>query len=214
MGRLSPAASTASSDASSAGETVLVIPTARPGHKRADEALPFSPRPPRAAAADAPAEPAERPEAAPVPAPAPVPARAALPRLHLSHEHPAVLAALSGATISSGRLELRGRRSWVHNYVLMPLALPLLGVLFLAALVAAFVPALMVWPAQLLARRLYWACPFLPHAWQVMISQRLSRPAAQQQRCLSACAVLGSCVHPARPPPEQLQQCGSTALCC
>lgn len=61
------------------------------------------------------------------------------------------------------------RRSWqwnAVNYVLIPLALPLLALYWLVALLLGVAASWMVWPSLLLAQRLYWACPFIPFIWR------------------------------------------------
>ncbi|KAI8470466.1 MAG: P-loop containing nucleoside triphosphate hydrolase protein [Monoraphidium minutum] len=152
------AAAAAAEDAAAtaaAGEAVLVIPTAPPPAK--PSALPFSPRA---------AEAREQAEAAAAGAgAAAAAARRALPRLYLSHEHPAVLAAQAGSHPTPPR------RGWAAR-VAMPLALPLLLVYWAAALAAALGAALLVWPSLLLARRLYWACPFIPAIWRGPMRRR------------------------------------------
>lgn len=94
-------------------------------------------------------------------------------RLHLSHEHPAVVAVLSSPAAAPQAAAAAPppptTRRLLRNYVLMPLALPLLGAYFLLALVVAMGAAFAVWPSLLLARALYWACPFIPHIWKVKL---------------------------------------------
>jgi hypothetical protein len=61
------------------------------------------------------------------------------------------------------------RRTWqwnTVNYVLIPLALPLLALYWLVALLLGLAASWMVWPSLLLAQRLYWACPFIPFIWR------------------------------------------------
>jgi hypothetical protein len=51
------------------------------------------------------------------------------------------------------------------NYCTIPLALPLLAAWWLLALLLAVAATFSIWPSLLLARRLYWACPFIPCIW-------------------------------------------------
>ncbi|WIA13844.1 hypothetical protein OEZ85_002418 [Tetradesmus obliquus] len=56
--------------------------------------------------------------------------------------------------------------SWKFvNYCIIPLALPLLAAWWLLALLLAAAATFSIWPSLLLARRLYWACPFIPCIW-------------------------------------------------
>lgn len=60
-------------------------------------------------------------------------------------------------------------RDWrwkLRNYVLLPALMPLLAAWWLLALAAAMCVTLTVLPSLLLARRLYYACPFIPHMWR------------------------------------------------
>jgi hypothetical protein len=53
--------------------------------------------------------------------------------------------------------------SWKFiNYCIIPLALPLMAAWWLLALLLAAAATFSIWPSLLLARRLYWACPFIP----------------------------------------------------
>lgn len=59
-------------------------------------------------------------------------------------------------------------RTWrwrLINYVIIPAALPLIAVYWLVALLLGLLASWMVFPSLLLAQRLYWACPFIPHIW-------------------------------------------------
>jgi len=51
------------------------------------------------------------------------------------------------------------------SHLVMPLALPLLAAWWLLAFAVAVAATLTIVPSALLARRLYWACPFLPPIW-------------------------------------------------
>jgi hypothetical protein len=54
--------------------------------------------------------------------------------------------------------------SWKFiNYCIIPLALPLMAAWWLLALLLAAAATFSIWPSLLLAHRLYWACPFIPH---------------------------------------------------
>lgn len=91
---------------------------------------------------------------------------ARVPRLYLSHAHPAVVARLApGSGPAAPAPPLPASRALVL-YGLMPLVLPLLVAYFLVCLVLAVASALLVWPSLLLARQLYWACPFIPFIWK------------------------------------------------
>lgn len=161
---LSPTTSNASSDAASAAtngdEAVLVVPAVLPAAKRGAEpgeiqaAAPPPPSPEPAAQAAAAATAAAVVDLAP----------RSLPRLYLSHEHPAVLVAQAGALRAPPP---RGGARALRDYVLMPLALPLLAAYWAAALAAALAAAFLIWPSLLLAQRLYWACPFIPRIFEV-----------------------------------------------
>lgn len=102
------------------------------------------------------------------------------PRLYLSNQHPAVLAALAAPPLPSPPPR---PPSWaVRSYLLMPLVLPLLAAWYAAALLAALLAALAVVPSLLLARHLYWACPFIPHVWRVRAPQP-RRPCTADSPC-------------------------------
>lgn len=61
------------------------------------------------------------------------------------------------------------QRSWMllWNAVLVPLILfPLFVVHYALATLLGVCAALLVAPSYLLAQRLYWACPFVPHIWR------------------------------------------------
>jgi small neutral amino acid transporter SnatA (MarC family) len=51
------------------------------------------------------------------------------------------------------------------NYCVIPLAMPLLAAWWLLALLLAAAATFSIWPSLLLARRLYWACPFILCIW-------------------------------------------------
>lgn len=57
------------------------------------------------------------------------------------------------------------RRHLLLTYGIMPLVLPLLVAYYLVALTLAVAATLLVTPSLLAARRLYWACPFIPCIW-------------------------------------------------
>lgn len=68
-------------------------------------------------------------------------------------------------------LQQQGGRSirWkLVNYLIIPLALPLLAAWWLLALLLAAAATFSIWPSLLLAQRLYWACPFIPHIFNSM----------------------------------------------
>ncbi|CAD7702472.1 unnamed protein product, partial [Ostreobium quekettii] len=48
---------------------------------------------------------------------------------------------------------------------LMPALLPLIALYYALAYLLACLLTMTVLPSLLLARRLYWACPFIPHIW-------------------------------------------------
>ena len=52
------------------------------------------------------------------------------------------------------------------DYVLMPLLLPFLAAWYLLAYLCAILGTLLIVPSVLLANRLYWCCPFIPHIWK------------------------------------------------
>ncbi|GBF88784.1 hypothetical protein Rsub_01685 [Raphidocelis subcapitata] len=115
--------------------------------------------------------------AAAKPAPRAAFAAAPLPRLHLSHEHPAVLAAESRPRPPAPPPR-RPLRTLARVYLLSPLLLPLAAALWLAALAAGLAAALLVAPSLALARRLYWACPFIPYIWRGPARARFGRAGA------------------------------------
>jgi len=68
-----------------------------------------------------------------------------------------------------GGADAAPQRTWrwkLVNYFVIPAALPLLAAYWLLALLLGVVASFMVWPSLLLAQRLYWACPFIPHIWR------------------------------------------------
>lgn len=82
---------------------------------------------------------------------------------------PAVTAADASEAAPEPAAAPARRRSWqwnAVNYLLIPLALPLLALYWLVALLLGVAASWMVWPSLLLAQRLYWACPFIPFIWR------------------------------------------------
>lgn len=51
------------------------------------------------------------------------------------------------------------------DYTIIPLLLPFVGLWWLLAFLAGWVLTFTIIPSALLAQRLYWACPFIPHIW-------------------------------------------------
>eukprot|EP00882_Tetradesmus_deserticola_P013264 GHRQ01014068.1.p1 GENE.GHRQ01014068.1~~GHRQ01014068.1.p1 ORF type:complete len:420 (+),score=66.51 GHRQ01014068.1:481-1740(+) len=87
--------------------------------------------------------------------------------------------------------------SWkIINYCIIPLALPLLVGWWLLALLLAAAATFSIWPSLLLARRLYWACPFIPYIFAKLQRERgwLARWLLQLQfegaHCMTALARL------------------------
>ena len=70
------------------------------------------------------------------------------------------------ATETIQEAQTRRRHSAVYNYVLIPLALPFLLLYFVGAFCLAFLATWTILPSLFLAKRLYWACPFIPHIFQ------------------------------------------------
>eukprot|EP00879_Flechtneria_rotunda_P005806 GHRR01006110.1.p1 GENE.GHRR01006110.1~~GHRR01006110.1.p1 ORF type:complete len:432 (+),score=93.29 GHRR01006110.1:312-1607(+) len=57
--------------------------------------------------------------------------------------------------------------SWkLVNYLLIPCLLPIIGLYLLLALLLAVAVTFTITPSYLLARQLYWACPFIPYIWK------------------------------------------------
>lgn len=57
------------------------------------------------------------------------------------------------------------------NWLVIPLCLPGILALWAVALVVALFATAAILPSILMARRAYWALPFVPHIWQAMAAQ-------------------------------------------
>lgn len=88
--------------------------------------------------------------------------------LHTAASKPAVAAS---ATAASASVLLY--RRLLFNYVLMPPAIPFLALYWLVSFVIAVAATLCIVPSVMLAKRLYWACPFIPYIWSQSARQRL-----------------------------------------
>lgn len=53
----------------------------------------------------------------------------------------------------------------ILDYTIIPLILPFVGLWWLVAFIAGWLATFAIIPSALLAQRLYWACPFIPHIW-------------------------------------------------
>lgn len=60
------------------------------------------------------------------------------------------------------------RRNVLVDYILMPLALPVFGLWYALAFLCGWLASFAILPSYILAQRLYWAIPFIPHIWKKM----------------------------------------------
>lgn len=75
----------------------------------------------------------------------------------------------AGSTVTEATATATAQRTWtwrITNYVVIPACLPLFAAYWALALLVGVAASWMVWPSLLLAQRLYWACPFIPHIWR------------------------------------------------
>jgi hypothetical protein len=56
-------------------------------------------------------------------------------------------------------------RHWVVSYIIIPLVTPVLLLYCTLALLVSLLVPWTILPSLFLARRLYWACPFIPYIW-------------------------------------------------